>query len=648
MIHVRAHYTCEVGQEKNEDNNFRWVLPYKDPCRCTKVRYGGLNAFMPKRPFKPVNVEKPLVGDNVGEIRDHYDVNCIDMTCPIKGSVEGEADPGNATGMITWQTKAIDNNGEPLSVVCDPRPNVSFPIGHTDITCLAEDQKGNNKSCTFDVSVIDNEAPECDFNLQNPMERSTDAGKPNVTIDWLMNPIAHDNSGIIPNITCNYTSGTQFTIGETVVNCTAVDDSGNSRDCQFKVTVFDNEAPAFDFSPQTPMERNTDAGQPTATIDWPVAYDNSGGIPNITCNYTSGAQFAIGKTAVKCTAVDDSGNKKECQFKVNVFDMEAPEFNFSPQTPMKRNTDAGQPTATIDWPIAYDNSGRIPQSTCNFTSGAQFAIGETAVNCTAVDDSGNKKECQFKVNVFDMEAPEFNFSPQTPMKRNTDAGQPTATIDWPIAHDNSGRIPQSTCNYTSGTQFAIGETAVNCTAVDDSGNKKDCQFKVIVFDIEAPEFNFSRQTPMKRNTDAGQPTATIDWPIAHDNSGRNPQIMCNYTSGTQFAIGETEVNCTAVDDSGNKKECQFKVNVFDNEAPTFEFSPQTPMVRNTDAGQPTATIDWPIAHDNSGRNPNIACSYASGAQFNIGETAVNCTAVDDSGNKKDCHFKVNVFGIVQV
>ncbi len=85
-IQVHAKYTCEVGLEHNEDYQWRWVLPYKDPCECSRIRFGGANTDTPKRPFKPVYVEEPLISDNIGEIRDHYGLNCSgknDVICVL-------------------------------------------------------------------------------------------------------------------------------------------------------------------------------------------------------------------------------------------------------------------------------------------------------------------------------------------------------------------------------------------------------------------------------------------------------------------------------------------------------------------------------------------------------------------------------------
>ena len=72
---IQSKYTIEVGQENNSD--YQWVLSYKDPCESSNFWYGGGNMFTPKRSFKPVYVETPVVGDNIDEIRDHFGLNCI-------------------------------------------------------------------------------------------------------------------------------------------------------------------------------------------------------------------------------------------------------------------------------------------------------------------------------------------------------------------------------------------------------------------------------------------------------------------------------------------------------------------------------------------------------------------------------------------
>ena len=67
---------CEIGQEKDENDIWKWVLPYANPCTCTSVRLGGMNTRTPIRPFKPLYVTKPLVSTDVARIRQFYGLQC--------------------------------------------------------------------------------------------------------------------------------------------------------------------------------------------------------------------------------------------------------------------------------------------------------------------------------------------------------------------------------------------------------------------------------------------------------------------------------------------------------------------------------------------------------------------------------------------
>ena len=68
--------TCEVANERNRHNEWKWVLPYPNPCGCTKIIMGGMNTWTPIRPFVPTYVETPLLSHDVDEIRRHYRLKC--------------------------------------------------------------------------------------------------------------------------------------------------------------------------------------------------------------------------------------------------------------------------------------------------------------------------------------------------------------------------------------------------------------------------------------------------------------------------------------------------------------------------------------------------------------------------------------------
>ena len=81
------------------------------------------------------------------------------------------------------------------------------------------------------------------------------------------------------------------------------------------------------------------------------------------------------------------------------------------------------------------------------------------------------------------------------------------------------------------------------------------------------------------------------------------------------------------------------------ESPVFVFCPQT-QTPPTQLGQATAVVVWgePTATDNSGQEPNITCIPKSETRLPIGQTNVNCTAQDKSGNMAKCNFVVDVQG----
>ena len=83
----------------------------------------------------------------------------------------------------------------------------------------------------------------------------------------------------------------------------------------------------------------------------------------------------------------------------------------------------------------------------------------------------------------------------------------------------------------------------------------------------------------------------------------------------------------------------------DTEPPVFDSCPSHPIAKNTDYRQPFATNDLPqlTAHDNSDVTPTVNCNVSQ-SSFPIGITYINCRAVDNSNNYKECRYQVNVAG----
>ena len=123
--------------------------------------------------------------------------------------------------------------------ICIPPSGSIFPLGTTAVTCTATDAAGNVSRCTFDVLVVDQTPPMlvCPGNLQ------AECTSPDGAIVSYPPPVVADECDADPIVICNPAPGSLFPMGTTTVTCRATDDSGNSMECTFTVTVADTLPP---------------------------------------------------------------------------------------------------------------------------------------------------------------------------------------------------------------------------------------------------------------------------------------------------------------------------------------------------------------------------------------------------------------------
>ncbi|XP_030830190.1 uncharacterized protein LOC588928 isoform X5 [Strongylocentrotus purpuratus] len=560
--------------------------------------------------------------------------------CPSDQSVNTNS--GRATAVVKWTTPTATDNSGNQTLTSTDNPGDSFPIGNNTVTYTSTDAAGNTDTCTFYISVTDNENPVIG-GCPSDQSVNTDSGNATAVVTWMLPP-ATDNSGS-QMLTSTDNSGDSFPIGNNTVTYTSTDAAGNTDTCTFYIFVIDNENAVFSGCPGD-QNVNTDSGRATAVVKWtpPTATDNSGN-QTLTSSHNPGDYFPLGNTTVNYTSTDTAGNIEMCTFLITVADNEVPLISGCIST-LTSNALPGQAFDNLNWvePTATDNAGQV-NMTGTHVPGAMYYIGDTTVTFTAVDDSGNIAMCIFVITILDMEDPVLMGCMSSDIVTNTTTGQPVALVNYgvPTATDNSGAI---TANLTSGLppgNFSIGNTLVMYTAADPSGNSVSCNsFYVNVSDVEAPVLVCPSN--IVNNTEPGLNTANVTWsePTYTDNSGR-VRVSPDYPSGATFGIiTATVVTYTAVDDSGNMATCSFNVTVIDNENPVISGCPSDQNV-NTDNGNATAVITWmpPTASDNSG-NQTLTSSHNPGDPFPIGNTTVKYKSTDAAGKTDTCIFFVVV------
>ncbi|MCP4567453.1 MAG: HYR domain-containing protein, partial [FCB group bacterium] len=427
-----------------------------------------------------------------------------------------------------------------------------FALGTTQVEVIATDGSGNADTCYFNVTVNDTEDPvatcPADITVGN------DAGQCGATVTFT--PTATDNcSGV--TVASNPASGTMFALGTTQVEVIATDGSGNADTCYFNVTVNDTEDPVA--TCPSDITVGNDAGQCGATVTFmPTATDNCSGV-TITSNPASGTYFT-GTTQVEVVATDASGNADTCYFNVTVNDTEDPVATCPADITV--GNDAGQCGAVVTFtPTATDNCSGVTV-TSNPASGTMFALGTTPVEVIATDGSGNADTCYFNVTVNDTEDPVATCPSDITV--GNDVGQCGAVVTFtPTATDNCSGVTV-TANPASGTMFALGTTPVEVIATDASGNADTCYFNVTVNDNEDPVATCPSDITV--GTEAGACGATVTFAASVTDNCAGASVSCSPASGTFFAVGTTQVTCTALDASGNSSTCNFDVTVT-NSAP---------------------------------------------------------------------------------
>jgi len=132
------------------------------------------------------------------------------------------------------------------------------------------------------------------------------------------------------------------------------------------------------------------------------------------------------------------------------------------------------------------------------------------------------------------------------------------------------------------------------------------------------------------STDPNQCGAVVNFPPP-TTSGSCATITCVPASGSTYAVGETEVTCTAPDFG----ECAFTITVVDTEPPIITCPPGQ---RRQGAG--------PVFYPAPGLSDNCAaqtnCTPPTGSVFEVGNSTVTCFANDTAGNEASCAFPVLV------
>ncbi|MBL4704546.1 MAG: HYR domain-containing protein, partial [Flavobacteriales bacterium] len=550
-------------------------------------------------------------------------INPVIAGCPLDMTVSNTLFSCGA--QVFWTAPTASDNCPNVTLVSTHNSGDYFPVGLTTVTYTATDANSNTATCSFNVTVNDNEGPlfvGCPTN----MTQANDPGTCDAIVSWIA-PTFSDNCAGGTLIT-THNPGDTFPLGTTTVTYTATDAATNFSACSFNVTVVDTENPALVSCPAN-ISQGNDVGVCDAVVTWtpPTMIDNCTG-GSITSTHNSGDTFIVGTTTVTYTATDGAGNTGTCSFDVTVNDTEAPVITAcAPDTDV--TADANCQASIGEYSSMVVASDLCSSITVTQSPAAGSVITDTTVvTLTVSDAAGNTTTCTFNANLVDITSPTI----ACPINDSVSVGAGCTFIvpDYstaPIVTDACDPSPVVTQNPLAGST-ANSVISVVLSATDASGNSSSCQFLVIPIDTESPVITCQADTTTCDQVFVfNAPTATVNC------GGTTVTQTAGLPSGSLYPVGLTTNTFVAADGYGNYDTCSFNVNV--NPAPSVsvgaDFAIDQGVTVQIGATQVGGTnIDWTpglTLDDSTSINP-YATPTVTTTYTVVVTNALGCATID--------------------
>ncbi|GAP69379.1 protein containing PKD repeat [Bacteroidales bacterium 6E] len=336
-----------------------WSVWQRGPCSGDAISF-----TITVHPFRASCPDNYVLTTNAGACTATFTPDAPTFECP----------PNRLTWTMSGATTA-NSPGTGINTV----PQTGFNTGVTTITYQATDSQNKTASCSFTVTVADEESPaiSCPADISKPM----DPGTCGAVVTWTDPTVTDNCAGNVMLVRTDGTgldSGDTFPAGTTTISYLATDAAGNTATCSFEIVVApDTQPPVWNCIGNQAI--CAPAGSPYNMVGtaWdPTVTDNCPGI--ITKSYTlTGATsgtgtsldnvgFGVGTTVVTWLATDANGNSSSCVFEVVVTQSPAVTTDPVSQTVCLNGSvtltsvASGTPAPTYQW---YKDGDAIPGAT---------------------------------------------------------------------------------------------------------------------------------------------------------------------------------------------------------------------------------------------------------------------------------------------
>ncbi|CAM3272506.1 HYR domain-containing protein [Aequorivita lipolytica] len=580
----------------------------------------------------------------------------------------------------------------------------TFPIGTTTNTFEATDASGNTTTCSFDVTINDNEAPVFadiygDGTLSNPftsilpeivgsvptgtyyfsyngntfqgaLDNDTDGG------GWLMilNYVhqAGDNSNLQVRNTDLPLLGASI-LGTSEAASPSWGHFGNAlaADIDFAEVRFYGQTSR---DPNNIIDFTTDY---SAVLDYVKTGNGSFSGINNPSNYTLGAShnasipqnapdffsnegdfaltnFPFWRAGQAHWGIRGLGNRWE------VDDFENNNFStihrvwvkgdLSPSASIESTSITVQLDASGNVTISAADFGLTPTDNCgvvtqtlSMTDFDCSNVGSNTIQLTGTDAVGNETIIDVIVNVEDNVPPVANCAAPFTIQLDANGDASITVADIENGSTDACGIASTTIDITDFTCADVGPNTVTLTVTDVNGNTSTCTAVVTVEDNVAPVANCAVPFTVQLDANGDASITVADIENGSTDACGIASTSIDIDTFDCSNVGANTVTLTVTDVNGNTSTCTTTVTVEDGIAPTV-ICPAD-ITANTDAGNCFATVSFsmPIALDNCGVDTVVqTAGLPSGSQFPVGVNTIEFTATDVNGNTSTCSFTITV------
>jgi gliding motility-associated-like protein len=504
----------------------------------------------------------------------------------------------------------------------------------------ATDEAGNSITCVFEITLEDSIDPSVDCPADKVLYTNSDCEY--VIEDFTSESVVMDNCSASADIVITQSPAPGTVIGgenaTQLITLTATDLAGNSSNCEFTITLTDDMTPEItcgeditvfgDAVCQYSLEDYTSNAVATDNCDNDVVITQSPSVGTLITGHGA-TQVVI------LTATDNFGNQTMCEFVLTLVDNTDPEITCIDDQIIEATSSC---TAVLPNYL----SQIVTSDNCIATTlvqtpepGTMLPQGNTSVVMSVTDIGGNMQSCSFNVKVLDVTPPVL-ICP-IDIEVGNDIGECGAIVEYalPTATDNCAVLSVFLSGgIASGEAFPIGDTAIEVTAEDTSGNFTTCTFVVQVIDTEDPILICPENQTVEADAHCMGMVGDYESMLGIADNCSSTFIVTQFPAPGTMIEGEQLVSFTVIDESGNSVMCGLTVEVVDTTAPLLEC--QEDIVQE----ESVVYYSLPVVTDNCQVELILAEGLASGDEFPHGITPVTYVARDAFGNADTCSFNV--------